>query len=267
MPTGRAGSSASGCLSDQLLGQWYAEMLGLGKLYNAGHVRETLKSIFRYNWKADLTDHFCSLRVYALNEEAGLLIGSWPKGERPGYAFWFADEVWCGIEYQVASHLIYEGLVEEGLAVVKGVRDRHTGEHRNPWDEFECGHHYARSLASYALLLALGGFSYSAPEQRLGLAPRVAADDFRSFFSVGSGWGSLRQKVSDKKAQVSVVLVRGELALRSLETALVGRNKASASLDGEKVKVELEQGEDGARLVFAEPVTITAGQQLKVTLK
>lgn len=219
-PTWPRWQFGKGCISDQLLGQWYAEMLGLGKLYDPAHLRQTLQSIFKHNWKPDLTDHFCSLRVYALNDEAGLLIGSWPKGERPGYAFWFADEVWCGIEYQVASHLIYEGFVQEGLEIVKGVRDRHTGEQRNPWDEFECGHHYARSLASYAVLLALGGFSYSAPEQRLGMAPRVNADDFRSFFSVGSGWGSYRQKVSGKQAKVAVGVTQGTLTLRTLETTI-----------------------------------------------
>ena len=141
-----------GCVSDQLIGQWYAEMLGLGALYKRSNVRKALQSVFRYNWLPDLTDHFCSLRVYALNQEAGLLIASWPKGERPGYAFWFADEVWCGIEYQVASHLIYEGLVGGRHRRGEGIRDRHRGDRRNPWDEFECGHHYARSLASYALL-------------------------------------------------------------------------------------------------------------------
>ena len=193
-PTGRAGSSARAASPTSSSASGMPRCWGWASSTTPSHVRKTLQSIFKYNWKPDLTDHFCSLRVYALNDEAGLLIGTWPKGERPGYAFWFADEVWCGIEYQVASHLIYEGFVEEGLAIVKGVRDRHTGERRNPWDEFECGHHYARSLASYAVLLALSGFSYSAPEQRLGFAPRVNADDFRAFFSVGSGWGSTARR-------------------------------------------------------------------------
>jgi len=255
-----------GCLSDQLLGQWYAEMLGLGKLYNPAHLRQALQAIFRYNWRPDLTDHFCSLRVYALNEEAGLLIGSWPRGERPGYAFWFADEVWCGIEYQVASHLIYEGFVAEGLALVKGVRDRHTGQQRNPWNEFECGHHYARSLASYALLTALSGFSYSAPEQRLGMAPRVSANDFRTFFSVASGWGSYAQKVSGKKVRLSVQAAQGSLTLRTLQTALQARGKAKARLEDEPVGVVVEPFAEGLRLTFAEPVTVQAGQTLRVTV-
>lgn len=256
-----------GCLSDQLLGQWYAEMLGLGKLYDPEHLRLTLQSIFRHNWKPDLTDHFCSLRVYALNEEAGLLIGSWPRDERPGYAFWFADEVWCGIEYQVASHLIYEGFVDEGLAVVKGVRDRHDGRHRNPFNEFECGHHYARSLASYALLTALSGFSYSAPEGRLGIAPRVAEDDFRAFFSVGSGWGSVGQRLRGKRAEWTVEIVHGSLTLNTLDVALAREGKGKAVVGECRLDVTVEQSESGTRLTFAEPVTINAGEMLTVVLK
>ncbi|HCU36105.1 MAG TPA: hypothetical protein DGT21_11865 [Armatimonadetes bacterium] len=256
-----------GCLSDQLLGQWYAEMLGLGKLYDSEHIRETLQSIFRHNWRPDLSEHFCSLRVYALNDEAGLLIASWPRGERPGYAFWFADEVWCGIEYQVASHLIYEGFVAEGLAIVKGVRDRHTGQQRNPWNEFECGHHYARSLASYSVLLALSGFSYSAPEQRLGMAPRVSTDDFRTFFCVADGWGSYAQSISKKQAKLSVEVIQGALTLQALDTALEGRAKVSARLDGKAVTVEAVAGEKGLRLQFARPVTIGAGQTLSVSVR
>lgn len=255
-----------GCLSDQLLGQWYAEMLGLGKLYDPKHLRKTLQAIFRYNWQPDLTDHFCSLRVYALNDEAGLLIASWPKGERPGYGFWFADEVWCGIEYQVASHLIYEGFVEEGLALVKGVRDRHTGERRNPWNEFECGHHYARSLASYGLLTALSGFSYSAPEQRIGFAPRLRAEDFCTFFCVGAGWGNYRQTGSDKHTEFCLGLCEGHLTLQRLQTAHTVHGKVSATLDGAKIKVKLHKTEAGAEFVFPEGVTLSAGQALRLTV-
>lgn len=253
-----------GCLSDQLIGQWYAEMLGLGRLYKRGNVRKALRSIFRHNWLPDLSDHACTLRVYALNDEAGLLIATWPRGERPGLAFWFADEVWCGIEYQVASHLIYEGFVAEGLAIVKGVRDRHDGRRRNPWDEFECGHHYARSLASYSLLLALSGFSYSAPEQRMGFAPRVGAEDFRCFFSVGSGWGTFAQKVGKKGAEVTLTVEYGTLRLRALNLAFAAGERVRASIGGERVGARCS-GRRGETVVeFAEAVTVRQGETLVV---
>jgi hypothetical protein len=254
-----------GCLSDQLIGQWIAEILQLGPLYKPAHVRKTLQAIFRYNWRAELLDHPCLLRIYALNDEAGLIIGTWPKGARPGYAFWFADEVWCGIEYQVASHLIYEGLVEEGLAIVKGVRDRYTGERRNPWDEIECGHHYARSLASYAVMLALAGFRYSAPAQRLGFSPRVSADDFACFFSVASGWGLYRQRTTPKGLEVTVKVERGSLALRELEVD--GDRQVTTARAGDRKVMATATSRKGVTTVaFAEAVRVEAGEALRVRL-
>ena len=114
-------------------------------------------------------------RTYALNGEAGLLLCTWPRGGRPAFPFPYSDEVWTGIEYQVAAHLIYAGLLDEGLAIVRGLRDRHDGERRNPWNEFECGNHYARAMASWSLLLALSGYRYSAPAGRIAFAPAVSA--------------------------------------------------------------------------------------------
>ena len=164
-------STATGCLSDQLLGQWFAAVVGLGYLLPPEHVRETLQSIYRYNFKHNFRDHANTQRIYALNDEKGLLLCSWPRGKRPALPFVYSDEVWTGIEYQVAAHLIYEGLVEEGLAIVKAVRDRYDGERRNPWNEVECGNHYARALSSWSLLTALSGLSLLGA----GSAPGVRA--------------------------------------------------------------------------------------------
>ncbi|MGE5529151.1 MAG: hypothetical protein ACM3X6_08415, partial [Patescibacteria group bacterium] len=84
---------------------------------------------------------------------------------------------------------IYEGFVAEGLTIVKAVRDRHDGYRRNPWDEVECGHHYARSMASWALLTALSGFRYDMTAGEVSFAPAVNADDFACLWSTGRAWG------------------------------------------------------------------------------
>jgi len=257
-----------GCLSDQLIGQWYAEMLGLGYLYRKGHVRKALRAIFQHNWRADLSDHAGVFRLYALNDEAGLVIATWPRGGRPGVPTLYADEVWCGIEYQVASHLIYEGFVEEGLSIVKGVRDRHTGEQRNPWNEFECGHHYARSMASYAVLLALSGFSYSAPGRRIGFAPRVSTSDFRTFFSVGSGWGTYRQTVRAPEARLSLRVEAGDLTVEQIETSIV-MNRSTAPtvrIGNRSVNSAVRLRRGGAAITFESPVTVGAGETLSIRL-
>jgi non-lysosomal glucosylceramidase len=257
-----------GCISDQLIGQWYAEMLGLGYVYKRGHVRKALQSVFKHNWRSDLSDHPCLLRVYALNDEAGLLIGTWPRGERPGHAFYFADEVWCGIEYQVASHLIYEGMVEEGLAIVKGVRDRHTGERRNPWGEFECGHHYARSLASYAVLLALSGFQYSAPEGRIGFEPRISGDDFACLFSVASGWGLYRQKATGQGLQVNLSVRYGSLTLRTLEVGGtdIPVGTVTARVGGTKLDARVRRRRGRMTVTFGKAVTVSQGDVLQIAV-
>jgi hypothetical protein len=205
-----------GCLADQLLGQWLAHVVGLGYLLPEEHVRAAAGAIFRHNWRRSLENHESCQRAYAVNDEPALLQCTWPRGGRPRYPFPYADECWTGAEYAVAGLLLYEGQLEPGLEIVAGVRSRHDGVKRNPWDEFECGHHYARALSSWALLLALQGYRYSAPEGRLAFAPKHAADRFRSFFTAGEAWG--RVEIANGAATLTVL--SGELPLRRLE---VGR--------------------------------------------
>ncbi|MBW3622840.1 MAG: hypothetical protein KY468_05455 [Armatimonadetes bacterium] len=226
----------TGCLSDQLIGQWIARIVGLGDLFDPEKVNAALGAIFRYNWKPDLSEHVNPQRIYALNDEAGLILCSWPKGGRQQFPFPYSDEVWPGIEYQVASHLIYEGRVEEGLAIVKGVRDRHDGTRRNPWNEFECGNHYARSMASYSVLTALAGFSFDASEKRLGFAPRLTGDTFSCFFSNGTGWGLYRQERDSASLEVRY----GTVELAELAVPLSGNVRAE--LNGSLLEATAESG-------------------------
>jgi non-lysosomal glucosylceramidase len=181
-----------GCLSDQLLGQTHAHLVGLGHVLPAEHVRSAIGAVFRHNFRRDFTDYASVQRTYALNDDEGLVLCTWPEGGRPRIPFVYSDEVWSGIEYQVAANLIYEGLVEEGLTIVRAVRNRHDGVRRSPWNEAECGNHYARSLASWSVLIALTDAQWDARRRSLRLAPVAAAVQdgvFRSFFSTGAGWG------------------------------------------------------------------------------
>src|SRR5205807_5516219 len=161
------------------------------------HVRSAARAIFRHNFRRSVATHESCQRAYAVNDEAALLQCTWPNGGRPRYPFPYADECWTGSEYAVAGLLIYEDEVEAGLEVVRGVRDRHDGVRRNPWNEFECGNHYARAMASWSLLLALSGFRYSAPAGQISFEPVINANKFRSFFSTGAGWGSFAQSHND----------------------------------------------------------------------
>lgn len=151
-----------GCLSDQLFGQLAAHVAGLGYVYDPKVVKKAMQAIYRHNFKKELGEHANMQRIYAVADEPGLLLCTWPRGGRPRFPFVYSDEVWTGIEYQVASHLIFEGMVDEGLAIVKGIRARHDGKRRNPYNEFECGSHYARALAAWGLLLAFDRLSGAA---------------------------------------------------------------------------------------------------------
>jgi non-lysosomal glucosylceramidase len=202
----------AGCLSDHLFGQLLAHVAGLGHVLPPARVQAALDAIYRYNFRRPLADHINPQRAYAFHDESGLLLCSWPRGGRPRRPFVYSDEVWTGIEYQVAAHLVYEGRVRQGLDIVTAVRARHDGYRRNPWDEVECGHHYARSLASWALLPALGGFSCDADGQILRFAPAIAREDFRTLFSCGAGWGVYAQTVGqDGAIRPSLTVLGGNL--------------------------------------------------------
>jgi hypothetical protein len=243
-------------------------MLGLGDLYKKENISQALHSIFKYNWKSEMWNHPGILRVYALNGESGLLICTWPKGERPGHAFFFADEVWCGIEYQVASHMIYEGMMDEGLQIVKGVRDRHKGDRRNPWDEFECGHHYVRSMASYALLLALSGFEYSAPEKHLSFTPRIFEDRFRTFFSTATGWGVFSQDAEDTGKVLTIDVKYGSLSLEKMDIPRFElRNKEiKITLDGQEIKSRLTEKMNRLQIEM-DPIQMRQGQMMTISVR
>jgi uncharacterized protein (DUF608 family) len=185
----------TGCLSDQLLGQMLSHVAGLGYVLPEDHVKQAMSSVYNYNFFENFHTHCSAQRTYALNDEKGLVLCSWPYGGRPKFPFVYSDEVWTGIEYQVAAHLIYEGFAEEGLTIVKAVRDRHDGIRRNPWNEVECGNHYARSMSSWALLTALSGYKFDLVKGEIAFHPVIRKEDFSCFFSCGKAWGIFTQKL------------------------------------------------------------------------
>lgn len=179
----------SGCLSDGVLGSWMALVCGVGQVLDAGKVASHLRAVHRHNLKLDLAGFANPQRpAYACGREGGLLLCTWPKGGELSLPFVYSNEVWTGIEYQVASHLMRMDLVDEGLEIVRVCRDRYDGRIRNPFNEYECGHWYARAMSSYALLFGLTGARFDAVEQVLYLEPRIKGD-FRSFFAAADSYG------------------------------------------------------------------------------
>jgi uncharacterized protein (DUF608 family) len=179
----------TGCLSDGILGAWIGSMSGLDDFIDKDKVKSHLKSIHKYNLKTNLSNHVNPQRPsFALGNEGGLLLCTWPKGGALTLPFVYSNEVWTGIEYQVASHLMLMGEVQAGLDIVREVRKRYDGRIRNPFNEYECGHWYARALASYGLLQGLTGIRYDAVDQTLYIDSKIG-NDFQCFLATEKGYG------------------------------------------------------------------------------
>ena len=181
-----------GCLVDQLVGQYQADVAGLGPLVDPERCRKTLQSIYRYNYKREMFEHANVERTFALNDEAALVISDYGRGARPDVPFPYFAEVMTGFEYTAASQMIFAGMVHEGIECITNIRRRYDGERRNPWDEAECGSHYARAMAAWSGVLALSGFRYDGPNQQISALPRLPAPGFRSVWATGHRVGEFR---------------------------------------------------------------------------
>jgi uncharacterized protein (DUF608 family) len=205
----------NGCLADGVLGAWLALVCGVGHVLAQDKVAGHLKAVHKYNLAHDLSDFANPQRPsYACGAEGGLLLCTWPKGGELSLPFVYSNEVWTGIEYHVASHLMRMGQVKEGLDIVRTCRDRYDGRVRNPFDEYECGHWYARAMSSYALLFGLSGAHYDAVDKVLYLEPAIKGD-FRCFLSTAAGYGT----VGVKKGQPFYESKSGSVEIREIKYA------------------------------------------------
>jgi hypothetical protein len=178
-----------------------------------------MRSIWRHNFRANLYGHFNNMRSYALNDESALLVSTYPKGRRPRQPFPYATEAWTGLEYTAAAGMLYEGQTQAGLRIIQAVRGRHDGLKRNPFDEPECGHHYARAMASWAAVLALTGFHYSAVRRKMTFAPREGT----FFWSNGYTWGTFSLAKQGGAFQLELSVLHGKLTLEQLELTAVNK--------------------------------------------
>jgi len=256
---------ANGCLSDGILGNWIGEMCFLDNFMDVEKVKSHLVSVHSYNFRPDLSDHVNPQRPgYAINNDGGLLICSWPAEDEPSLPFVYSNEVWTGIEYQVASHLMIAGEVDKGLDIVRAARKRYDGRVRNPFNEYECGHWYARAMSSYGMLQGLTGIQYDAVDKTMNINSKVG-DNFLSFFSTQSGWGNLELKDDE----IIVTLAYGYLDLKELNFT---HKKGFSSIDKMIVDSdEIQSGfekEDGIyRVLFEKELKLDQGDEMIVSFK
>ena len=270
--------SYDGCEIDQVFGQSWAWQVGLGRVMDEAHVKRALGSLWRYSVTPDVGPYrqvHKAGRWYAMPGDGGLLMVTFPFGRPPqvsGSGAWSAmyfNECMTGFEWQVASHMIWEGMVTEGLAIARMIHDRYHPRLRNPYNEVECSDHYARSMASYGAFLAACGFEYHGPKGHIGFAPRLSTDYFRAAFVAAEGWGTYSQQRKDGRLTADLRPMHGKVRLRSFALELPPAMKVGAvEVIANGVKVPASFTQTGRRVVttFAGEILLRPGQAVELTV-
>jgi non-lysosomal glucosylceramidase len=255
-----------GCLADQLFGQWWAHLLDLGYILPEEHVKTTLRSIVHYNFRKGFRGFEHGFRVYADRDDSGLLVCTWPKGGRPDVPVRYCDEVWTGIEYQVAAHCIMEGMVAEGMELLQALRNRYDGSRRNPYNEIECGDHYSRAMAGWSVSEAISGLRWDATRDAVRFTPIETNGSTRLPFIVGAGWGTLSTERDASGYRAEITCTYGEVPLRQLVLGDVESGEVDARLDGQSLDHEAKWDGNQLSLLFSNRVLVSAGGQIIVTV-
>lgn len=228
-----------GSVIDQVIAGWHANILGLGEVYDKNMVRSALKSLYKYNFKKDLSQIFNPCRIFAYHDEAAMIICEWnDKVYKPKMPVPYSREAMTGFEYQAAVHMISEGLEKEGSEVIKAVRCRYDGKKRNPWNEFECGSNYVRSMASYSALLIYSGFVFNMQRKEIGFKP-IVKGDCEYFWSIDGCWGIYRKRNS----KISIEILYGDIELERIvtditpEKVVIDGDDAGFCIDGDALKL------------------------------
>jgi len=262
-----------GCLSDQLFGQGWAHQLGLGRIYPPDKVRSALQAVWKYNWAPDVAAQNAvhrPLRVFARPGEAGLFTCTWPKSAHLSQGVLYKNEIWTGIEYQVAGHMAWEGMVTQALAICRGIHDRYHPARHNPYNEVECGDHYARALASWGVYTGLCGYEHHGPKGHLAFAPRLTPDSFAAAFTAAEGWGLYSQKRHGATQTHRIEVRWGKLRLNTLALAVpdtIKAPKAVVTAGGRPVTVSHATEDGRLNLKLAEQLVVAQGQALEVTIR
>lgn len=257
----------AGCHADQLLGEWWAHNLGLGHLLDAGHTRAAAHSIYRSNFREDFREHHQQPRAFCTEEDQGLLLCTWPHGDRPPVPTQYSDEVWTGIEYAVAGLLLYEGETESAVRMLDAVRARYDGRKQSPWNDIECGDHYVRAMSSWSLLEAASGYAYDAGSAEMAFAPQLTPADFRAPFVACDGWGTFSQTVADGVQVCTLHIAWGKLSLQTLRLRVPNAISAiAAHIDNLPLNITTMQANGDIAIVPAERLALQAGQRFEVVI-
>ena len=252
-----------GCLADQLIGEYLAHIAGLGDLLDPAHIRKTLNTLWRYNHYENLFDRDSVERAYVMNDEQAMVVCNYGSVPRPKIPFPYSTEAWTGIEYLVGSLFFEYGMLREGAETFAGTRRRHDGERRNPFNEPECGHHYARAMSSWSGMAVLSAFRYDGPEHRLRFERKAEARPFRSFWATGTGWGRYTLTLEGGRTKALVEVLHGSLPVREFTLESVG-NAATLRSGNNKLDCQIEILGKLRRVSVPEVIGIHEGEALEL---
>ncbi|UOY04881.1 non-lysosomal glucosylceramidase [Muricauda sp. SCSIO 64092] len=273
----------NGCHADQLLGQWWADQLGLGNLYPDYKVKVANEAILKYNFKSDLSVHDQGHRTFALPQEAGMVVTTWPNDDRPKYASGYSGEVWSTFEYTIGAQLFKYNKIQDALTILRTGFERYDGKYRtgyigkwgnfgfsgNPFGDDECGQFYGRALSQWSVWLAAQGFEYNGPEQTIGFDPKWKPDDHRSFFSTAKGWGIFTQQRNKNQQINTITLKHGSLKLKQivLDMPVVSKSsKIQVKHNGEKITFSSKRNSQTKTLLEIDEITMGKNSMMEITI-
>lgn len=269
--------STNGCHIDQVLGDSWMYEVGLDPILPRDKTRKALQALWKYNFTPDVAAFRKAMkngRWYAGPGDAGLVMTSFPHGKvepksgNENYAG-YLNECMTGFEWQVAAHMLREGMVKEPMAIGKAIYDRYSADKRNPYNEIECSDHYSRAMASYGAFLAACGYHYDGPEAKLGFGPKLSPEDFKAAFTTAEGWGRFMQKVVAGKQSARLEVSYGRLQLKELALDKVNgtsARNAKVELDGKSIDVSFSEKAGRYVIRFNSDLTVNSGQRLTVSL-
>ncbi len=266
---------SKGCYIDQVFGQSWAFQVGLGRLFDEQKIKSALRALWKYNFVPDVgpfREIFKRGRWYAMAGDAGLLMCTWPKGGlredfKKHWQYMYFNECMTGFEWQVASHMIWEGMITEGLAVARAIHDRYNATLRNPYNEIECSDHYARAMASYGAFIAACGYRYHGPKGYLAFAPKINPKNFKAAFTTAQGWGSFSQKISKQSQTHQIELKYGSLKINEIQFELaedVRVKSVTANLNGQDVQLHYQLDCRKLHVLFRKPLILVEGDSLLI---
>jgi len=266
----------NGCYIDQVFGQSWAFQVGLGRLFDEEKTRSALRALWKYNFVPDVgpfREEFTRGRWYAMAGDAGLLMCTWPKGGlredfKKHWQYMYFNECMSGFEWQVAAHMIWEGMITEGLAAARAIHDRYAAALRNPYNEIECSDHYARAMASYGAFVAACGYEYHGPRGILAFAPKISPENFKAAFTTAEGWGGFSQKVTSGRQTQRVQIAYGTLRLNEFAFDLAeGLTADRIKITVGAAAVAFRKERKGRRLsiAFSKPVLLKPNVDLLIS--